>query len=174
MRKTRRSVLGGIGVLTVGGGAIFGSGAFSKVTADRTVQITTRGDSSAYLGITVDSDYVVDGGTSDDVVLDFGGGAAGFNDDAVTEVNGAVTLANNSQDSSDTTVGFDTNDNGTIENSATVSLSDGDVEFTLAETNTDSAGMTLSPGDSVDVNVTVDTTVSNGDSDSGALTILAK
>jgi len=51
MRMNRRNVLAGIGALTAGGGAIFGSGAFSQVEAERTAEITVADDANGYLSI---------------------------------------------------------------------------------------------------------------------------
>lgn len=49
MRLTRRNVLIVLGVLTIAGGALFGAGAFSQVSADRTVTASTADDSAANL-----------------------------------------------------------------------------------------------------------------------------
>ena len=48
----RRSVLIGLGGLVAGGGALLGTGAFTTVEAERTVNVQTAGDASAFLGLT--------------------------------------------------------------------------------------------------------------------------
>lgn len=57
---SRRSVLIGIGAAVAGGGALFATGAFTEVEAQRTVEVNTAGDAGADLGIEVHEDY--DGG----------------------------------------------------------------------------------------------------------------
>lgn len=47
----RRSVLIGLGSLITGGGALFGTGAFTTVTAERSVSVQTAGDPDALLGL---------------------------------------------------------------------------------------------------------------------------
>jgi hypothetical protein len=47
----RRSVLVGLGGLVAGGGALIGTGAFTTVEAQRTVNVSTAGDASGFLGL---------------------------------------------------------------------------------------------------------------------------
>ncbi|MFD1572035.1 hypothetical protein [Halorubrum laminariae] len=47
----RRSVLIGLGGLVAGGGALLGTGAFTSVSAERTVNVATSGDASAFLSL---------------------------------------------------------------------------------------------------------------------------
>jgi len=47
----RRSVIVGLGSLVTAGGALFGTGAFSTVTAERSVSVETAGDPDALLGL---------------------------------------------------------------------------------------------------------------------------
>lgn len=51
MKLTRRNALIGLGSLVAGSGALVGTGAFSSVEADRTVNLQTNGDSSAALSL---------------------------------------------------------------------------------------------------------------------------
>lgn len=51
MKMNRRNALLGIGAIATGGGALFGSGAFSQVEADRTVDVSLADDSSANLAL---------------------------------------------------------------------------------------------------------------------------
>jgi len=97
MKSNRRSVLIGLGALTVGGGAVFGTGAFSQVEADRTVNVNVEDDANAFLGLTSASgagDYVDE--TGDAIVIDIGvDGTDGVNTDAVTTFNELVQITNN-------------------------------------------------------------------------------
>jgi hypothetical protein len=73
MRLTRRNALIGLGTVAAGAGVIGGSGAFTSVEADRSMNVETTGDDSAALGLIPAgsndgsttpnaSDYVDDGG----------------------------------------------------------------------------------------------------------------
>lgn len=68
---SRRTVLIGIGAAVAGGGALFATGAFTTVEAQRTVSVNTAGDAAADLGIEVNDDY--DGG-GDTASIELGGG----------------------------------------------------------------------------------------------------
>ena len=54
MKLTRRNALIGLGTAAAGAGVIGGTGAFTSVEADREVEISTTGDSSANVQLTVD------------------------------------------------------------------------------------------------------------------------
>ncbi|WP_226480721.1 hypothetical protein [Natrinema amylolyticum] len=188
MRMNRRNVLVGLGTIVAGGGAALGTGAFSSVRADRTVTVNTAGDSSAYLGVSVTGNYAVDGGSGDAVEIDLGDSSTGdgFNDDAVTDVTGILTLSNNAADGNQITVGFD---DGSGSQTATRTIvvetdSSGDVvaevDFELASDDGSGNQKTLSDTtSSVDVNATVrtgsETTASSSTADktSGSLTLIA-
>jgi len=141
MKMNRRKALIGIGSLAVGSGAALGSGAFTSVEADRDVTVETAGDSTAYLTLVGDDEYVSDDGSSGALTIDLGGATTnGFNEDAVTEVAGVVEITNNSGDGDPFTIGFDDGSGQT--GSQTVSIGDGsgnavaDVTFYI---NTDPA-----------------------------------
>lgn len=91
MSMNRRNVLIGLGAVAAGGGAVLGSGAFSQVTADRTVSVSAAADSSAQLGIAVTGDLA--GSNNDTIAFELGGN--GVNLDAVTRFDGALTITNN-------------------------------------------------------------------------------
>ena len=57
MTMNRRNVLIGLGTIVAGGGAALGTGAFSSVEAERTVNIETADDSDAFLQIRANSEY---------------------------------------------------------------------------------------------------------------------
>lgn len=91
MKSNRRSVLIGLGALTVGGGAVFGTGAFSSVEADRTATISVADDSSALLALS--------GATSSELINETDGTLGidqdNINLDGTTTVNEAITITNN-------------------------------------------------------------------------------
>jgi hypothetical protein len=101
----RRKYLAAIGSAAAAGAAGIGTGAFTSVTADRSVDVEVAGDSSAYLqlqkisGEPNSQQYVnVDSG---EVSFDFSdgnsdvaGGGNGFNPDAVTEVENLLRVGN--------------------------------------------------------------------------------
>ena len=73
MKLTRRKALAGIGIGAVGAAGVFGSGAFTSVTADRDVGIDIVEDSDGLLGVEVlrsdEASFVSDGG--DAIEFDF-------------------------------------------------------------------------------------------------------
>jgi hypothetical protein len=100
----RRKFVIGAGSLAAGGAAALGTGAFSSVEANRTMDIAVRGDANAYLTLTEGpntdvAEDVVDK-TSDSIELDFNGDAAGntdnggLNQNAVTEFSNVLTVEN--------------------------------------------------------------------------------
>ena len=107
MRLTRRNALIGLGTVAAGAGVVGGSGAFTSVTAERTVSVETAGDSSAALqlipaedssgNVTANaSDYVDTSG--DTISLDLTGtdnGASGLNQNAITTLENLVSVLNN-------------------------------------------------------------------------------
>jgi hypothetical protein len=97
----RRNLLIGIGVLSAGGAAAFGTEAFTSVEAERDVDVAVAGDASAYLAIqpadSANADaYVDDGGDTVAIDLDGDGkdGVEGVNQNARTEVDGLLTVTN--------------------------------------------------------------------------------
>lgn len=95
--STRRNMLIGLGTLAAGGGIVIGTGAFTTVTAERTVSVNVAEDSQALVGIEVNERY---GGQEDGVaVFDlqenlFSG--TGFNPQGTTTLYGALAITNNS------------------------------------------------------------------------------
>jgi hypothetical protein len=102
MSLRRRSVIVGLGSLVAGLGTVVGSGAFSSVSADRTVSIETTGDSDALLRIEAGDDgseYVDDTSGTVEVAVEEA------NDNAVTAVDRLLEVTNNGAE--EVTVGFD-------------------------------------------------------------------
>lgn len=103
----RRNLLIGMGSLAAGGAATIGTGAFTSVSADRSVSIETAGDASAFLGIDGAKDddgnytpnaveYVdnVDGQITIDLT-ESDEGAEGINRNATTVFDNLLDVINN-------------------------------------------------------------------------------
>ena len=104
MRLTRRNTLIGLGAAAAGAGAIGGTGAFTSVTAERTVSVSTTGDDEAALaleaaGTSNSDDYVT---TVDETVQINIDGGNGLNKDAKTTIEGLITVTNNGSEEIDT------------------------------------------------------------------------
>lgn len=100
----RRNVLVGLGTIVAGGGAALGTGAFSTVTADRTIEVSTTDDANAYLKITKGDgagDYVTD--DDGEIEIDFGydSETEGLNENALTRFDNLIKISKNRRDNSD-------------------------------------------------------------------------
>lgn len=85
----RRTILIGLGGVMVGGGALFGTGAFSTVEAERTVTVETADDAAGFLGLQIRDDLAAEGET---IGLDFG--ERGLNRDFESEFFRALLVRN--------------------------------------------------------------------------------
>lgn len=109
MTMNRRNVLIGLGAITAGGGAVLGSGAFSQVEAERTVDLNTSGDSGALLQFADGGSELV--GTEDvdnDAIIKLD--AQNLNQNALTRADGAIEVTNTGQND----VGFYVNGVGDV------------------------------------------------------------
>ena len=112
MRLTRRNALIGLGTVAAGAGVVGGTGAFTSVTAERTVSVQTAGDASAALALvpavkstpvssadnTPNADYVSGGGSSGTTTINLDGsntGTSPINKNANTVFEDLVTVVNN-------------------------------------------------------------------------------
>lgn len=95
----RRSILIGLGGVIAGGGALLGTGAFTTVEAQRTVNIETTDDASAFLALTPareDDNFVSETDDTIEINLDGSeGDAGGLNRNAITTFRNLVTITNN-------------------------------------------------------------------------------
>lgn len=183
MAISRRNILIGLGALVGGGGALVSTGAFSTVSAERSVEVSTAGDGSAFLTIDAASEYVESSGTDTfEFILgnpDDGGNenASGFNQNAITTLAEVATITNNAADGSTINVGL--SDSGPSNNptadtdSISVELDNATVTFYLGGINQTDAPPQLASGESTTVDVEVDTTGSHSGSSSDNLTIVA-
>lgn len=94
MKMNRRNVLVGLGTVVAGGGAALGTGAFSSVEAERTVDVKIAdGDSNALLALAAqNSDYVTDEGDGDTLKIEL----PDINPDATTTIDNAFSITNHS------------------------------------------------------------------------------
>ena len=168
----RRSVLIGLGGLVAGGGALLGTGAFTTVEAERTVNVQTAGDASAFLGLTParDGDEFVSE-TDGTIQIDLDGtdaDADGLNQNAKTTFRNLVTVSNNgTQEVNSLTLTMavsggsgNVNANDTFE--FTVSPDDGnDNQDTVSNgsnilTGSNDISSTLGSGDSINFGIVID------------------
>jgi hypothetical protein len=135
MSVSRRNVLIGLGSLVAGGGAILGTGAFTSVQAERTVNVETAGDASAFLGFSPASGSNGAYAEESDGLLQINldgtdnSNADGLNQDAITRIEDIVETANNGSQAV-TVLTFEINVSGADQN-------DGDVEDAFSITSTD-------------------------------------
>lgn len=97
MRLTRRNALIGLGTVAGGAGVVTGTGAFTSVSADRSVSVSTAGDASASLQIvptTMGEEYLTDNSGSGALSIDLGSGN-GLNMNAKTVISPLLQITNN-------------------------------------------------------------------------------
>jgi hypothetical protein len=152
----RRNVLVGLGTIVAGGGAALGTGAFSSVEAERSVSVSTSGDSSANVQLSVDASSNAIG-TSGGDTIDIQG--QNLNLKGITTVEGVLTITVGSS-AGGTSYSIDIYDDTATSTSitrasaATGSSAD-DIQLVANDTqstgtNDGAGGFTgLSPGDSV-------------------------
>lgn len=92
----RRKFITGLGALATGSAAAMGTGAFTSVQADRSVEVATAGDGSALLGFetsgAANSTYVdTTGGGANEVSVDIDS----LNVDSTTQLNDLFAIRNN-------------------------------------------------------------------------------
>jgi DMSO/TMAO reductase YedYZ molybdopterin-dependent catalytic subunit len=119
MAMNRRNVLVGLGAVAVGGGAAFGSGAFSQVSANRTVDLQSTGDNSALVTLspTTNAEAAVSSGSELQLELKT------LNQNAKTELGDEFTITLN--DAADKSTNYDVSISGTSDSPLSISLSEG-------------------------------------------------
>lgn len=102
----RRKFMAAVGALVGGGGAAVGTGAFTSVTADRTVNVTVADESQAYLGIAQgpapNGDFASEASGTGEVSLDFNdsivstpaGSGTGVGQDSTYEFDSVFKITN--------------------------------------------------------------------------------
>lgn len=97
MALTRRNTIVGLGALAAGAGVIGGTGAFTAVEAERSVEINAEGDSSALLQLVLNTeDTSFDDSAGDDDVIEFDL-AESVNLNAQTWWDDLLTITNNGE-----------------------------------------------------------------------------
>ena len=155
MRLTRRKTLIGIAAIFGSSGAIAGTGAFSSVEADRTVNVSTTGDSSAALGLSGNDGSIVgtESVNGNDVLTVEN---SQINERSRTTFDNAFSVSNNSSDSVDfyvsSTGGIEVQDNS----GNTVNV----IDFEVNGSSIVGSGnaVNISTGDAVDVSLIIDIT----------------
>jgi hypothetical protein len=143
-----------------------GTGAFSSVEAERSVSVEVADDNNAYLGLAAERDDIIsDDGSDGQLSIDLGSqttskGGEGFNEDAVTEIEGVFKITN--QGTQEVGAGFldDESDFAQNRNVTGEKVPIDGVTLTVqgAETFDSSAeGAVLSPGTGALVDVKVNT-----------------
>lgn len=67
----RRTLIAGLGAVTAGASTLVGSGAFTSISADRSVSVTVAGDADAFLRLTPIDDATGRSGTATDGTVTF-------------------------------------------------------------------------------------------------------
>lgn len=93
MKMNRRNALLGLGAIATGGGALFGSGAFSQVQADRAVSLSVTDDTSGLLGLSANNSDIANDSAGSGTEL--GIAASSLNPDATTRFDNAFDITNN-------------------------------------------------------------------------------
>ena len=111
MALSRRNILVGLGALVGGGGALVSTGAFSTVSAERSVSVNTTGDASSFLGLNATSQgqSYINNPTSGTLDISLGSSSNGFNEDAITTIGSLFNIINNSPEGETIDIAFSTN-----------------------------------------------------------------
>lgn len=121
MKMNRRNVLVGLGTIVAGGGAALGTGAFSSVEANRSVEVTTAGDANALVGFNITSS-LLEGSDGDMIQFNL----EDLNIGATTRFDGGFEITNNRENQGDT---------------VTISIADGDGSITTTDASGEGDGM---------------------------------
>jgi len=172
MKLNRRNTLIGLGTIVAGGGAALGTGAFSQVEANRTVNVNVAGDATALLGLnpTENSEFVfLD---DDQLRIDL----ENLNLNAKTDLGHAFTIINNAEDNGEDPIEIEVwaevaGDDVSDEDAANIiqfTSENGDGSNIVNTTGTNANTVTLSDSNDSDgeIEVVIDTTsvtLSDGD-----------
>lgn len=159
----RRKFVIGLGALASGTAAAVGTGAFSSVSATRSVDVEVADDASAYLRLEGDgganSDYVTDNGVGGTLTIDLSasnddveGEGDGVNLNAVTQIDDLFVIENQGTQEVEVTL------SKVGDNSELVKFyPDHPEEQAYDGESIDDHGLTLGAGDSATVSVEIDT-----------------
>jgi hypothetical protein len=96
MKIDRRKTLIGLGTLASGSGILFGTGAFTQVTAERSVSASITTDSNANLALTPDNNNITTTSNSPGSRLQVD--VSSLNENATTVFGSVFTIDNNGED----------------------------------------------------------------------------
>ncbi len=141
------------------------------------------GDANAYLqlkqisGSPNSQQYVTN--SSGEIGFDFSSGngnvdGSGFNPDAVTDVSNLLLVANQGTQNVDVSVDLTNLNTGNADVTLNADGDSGNSEYTGSGTDLTSSSVTLAPGDSMTLNLEVDTTGQGPASASGTITFVAE
>jgi hypothetical protein len=189
----RRKFIAGLGSLTAAGAAGIGTGAFTSVSADRSLSIDTAGDANAFLSIekATDSDgdlypnarEYVDLDANNVVSLDFtdsastNGSASGVNRNAETVFDNLLDITNNGTQDVVLSVDSDliASQGGFLGIYAENTLGDGGSDNHGLSSADTSQTMTLAPGESAtNIGIYIPKGSSTSDLNGGTLTFVAE
>jgi hypothetical protein len=161
----RRKFITGLGALAAGSAAAVGTGAFTSVEADRTVNVAVADDASAFLSLddidsSPNSEYVDVSGEQVILNLDStNSGGSGFNAGAETRIDDLIRVANQGTQTINVWVTLDAESGDTF-NDDTLYFYPGDATDTaLNDGEGDGDGdnvLGLTPGESANLGVLVD------------------
>lgn len=173
MGLSRRNTIIGIGTLVAGTGALAASGAFDAVEAERSFEVDVAGDAEALLGLEAENAAITgteEGGAGGNDILFFELNddeveESNLNDNAVTDFFAAFRVSNNgSQDNILITMNTGDVDGVTFQvvpgRNDNDDVIDGVID--LEENDTHEDGLVLNPGESVVVDLRIDTTPEGG------------
>lgn len=157
MKITRRNTIIGLGTIAAGAGVIGGSGAFDSVSADRSFEVSVSGDAAALLGLTVTNETIAGTETVDgnDIIYfqldsdETSSGSPAINEEALTKFYDAFEVANNGSQEVNLSVTLPSNLNGVVFRG-----NDNDTDLTTSS-------VALSSGDTLSVDIEIDTRSSN-------------
>ena len=177
MALTRRNAIVGLGALAAGAGVIGGTGAFTTVEAERTVELEAAGDAAAAVALAVPNDDLDDG--SDDLIAM---AVDDLNIEARTTFDHALFVGNNSDNTieielfgDDGDAPVDLLDGGVVHFEATDEtgdLEDSDIADFSTEDNVsyseENGGIEIESGNGVLFNLEIDLIGQSGDDISAA------
>lgn len=176
----RRKFIIGAGALATGTSAAIGTGAFDAAQADRNVDVAVASDSSAYLGLSAENSAFASEAPDGSLSINLDGdnatskGGQGVNPDGVTLIEDVFSITNQGTqayeitgeatgDHTDAVVFGVQNFAGNVQNDATWSLTGGSVDAAILdagagnESQDPSEGSVVSPGETVWVQMFIDT-----------------
>ncbi|GAB3322717.1 DUF1102 domain-containing protein [Haloplanus salinarum] len=175
----RRKFIATMGSIAAGGAATVGTGAFTSVEANRTVNVNVADDTNAYVGLRATSDpngQFASGSSSDEITIDFDssgspGSGSGVNPNAETVFEEVFQIENQGTQNVEVDLSSSSSPSITIQDPGDIDvdgISGDGVAAALSTDDGDTDGtVELDEGEKVDVDFAVD----SGTSDLSGLTL---